>query len=296
MLSASLWRGLLMTVPLVSACNELDPRRIAARRVADTAAAEPAPTEVTEARDSNGNGRTKSEIEAAGFTEIRRILRRLAAAEQTYFAENGTYTDDPSVIGVNPGKNTSIRFLWISREGWAASGTHREVEGKDCVIYVGQGQAPPTTLKYVRSGGEGVPLCDDSSARPRAVAREKPKPRQEPEPEPVDEDTVSVLDVLDPRVVMKVDLRNLIASQESYFANQGVYARRTQTFGLHYLWHRDVRVRILSADDRSWAAEATHARFPGKSCVIWFGPAAQRPATDAQRRQANQSGEPVCDD
>jgi hypothetical protein len=59
---------------------------------------------------------------------------------------------------------------------------------------------------------------------------------------------------------------------------------------------RDVRVKILAADDQSWAAKATHARFPGKSCVIWFGAVAQRPTTDAQRRQENRSGVPVCDD
>jgi hypothetical protein len=95
---------------------------------------------------------------------------------------------------------------------------------------------------------------------------------------------------------MKVDLRNLAHSQETYFAMQGFYARRPQALALQYLWHRDVRIEILTADAQSWAARATHAKFPGKSCVIWFGPVAQRPATEALRRQHTQAAVPVCDD
>ena len=95
---------------------------------------------------------------------------------------------------------------------------------------------------------------------------------------------------------MKVDLRNLVRSQETYFAMQGVYARRTEPLALQYLWHKDVEVKILSADAQSWSARATHARFPGKSCVIWFGSVAQRPMTDHGSRQADRSGVPVCDE
>jgi hypothetical protein len=95
---------------------------------------------------------------------------------------------------------------------------------------------------------------------------------------------------------MKVDLRNLAHSQETYFKMQGSYARRTEGLALQYLWHRDVQIKILAADAQSWAAKATHARFPGKSCVIWFGTVAQRPGTDAQGRVEGRSGVPVCDD
>jgi hypothetical protein len=77
---------------------------------------------------------------------------------------------------------------------------------------------------------------------------------------------------------------------------QGIYARRTQTLALQYLWHRDVKVEILTADAESWAAKATHARFPGKSCVIWVGATPRRPATDKLKRQDSRAGVPVCDD
>ncbi len=89
---------------------------------------------------------------------------------------------------------------------------------------------------------------------------------------------------------MKVDLRNLAHSQETYHAMQGFYARRTPTLALQYLWHRDVKVDILEADAQSWAARARHARHPGKSCVIWFGDVSHRPSTDAQRLQGGEAG------
>lgn len=292
MVRASLWRGWLVAVTLVSpGCSDLNLRRSTEGALADTAP-EPAssPRRSSRIRREKDN-RSKTDVDQSSFADIRRSLRRLVAAEETFFAENGTYTDELSLIGFTPDQNTSVRFLWLSRDGWAASGIHSDIPGKDCVVFVGQAKAPPTTLKYVRSGREGVPVCDDPSVRSKPAA---PAPPTKTRPELVD--TGSALDVLDPRVVMKVDLRNLARSQATYFAMQGIYARRTEGMALQYLWHRDVRVKILAADAESWSAKATHARFPGKSCVVWYGAVAQRPQTDAQQRQANRAGEPVCDD
>jgi hypothetical protein len=291
MFQTSLHRGLLMTVALASAgCSDLIPRRSPDGALADTtpeAASSPKPS--TRPRGQK-DGRPTPVSEEAGFAEIRHTLRRLVAAEETFFAENGVYNDELALIGLTPEKNTTVRFLWLSRDGWAASGMHAGLTGRDCVVFVGQAKAPPTTLKYVRSGKEGVTVCDDSRARPEPPAAPPAKPT------PTVAEAGSALDLLDPKVLMKVDLRNLAHSQETYFAMQGVYARRTEPLALQYLWHRDVRVKILAADEQSWAAKATHARFPGKSCVIWFGAVAQRPATDAQQRQENRAGVPVCDE
>ena len=299
---ASMGRGLLIASVLASsACSDLkDLARVPARAAADTA--EPAELPPLSRRSGRSDSALDPARTASNFSELRRSLRRLVAAEETFFAENGTYSDDLSHIGVKPGPNTRLRFLWISRDGWAASGTHAELPGRDCVIFVGQAQAAPTTLRYVRSGREGVPVCDDPKAppaRPRPSAPATPAPATPapaPKPSPASADTGSALDVLDPRVVMKVDLRNLAHSQETYFKMQGVYARRPQTMALRYLWHRDVQVNILAADGESWVAKATHARFPGKSCVIWFGAVSELPRTDAQQRVERRAGVPVCDD
>jgi hypothetical protein len=289
MCSAPLRRGLLTTLTLVSmACDDLS-----RRGRTETPAAEPASTPAKAARRPlEKAGPATPQTEARGFAEIRRSLRQLVAAEETFFAENGTYTDDLSVIRFTPGKNVTARFLWLSRDGWAASGTHTALPDKDCVIFVGKADSPPTTLKYVRVGRLGVPVCDDEPAAGKPVAAAPASPAPTPPPP----DTVNTLDLLDPRVVMKVDLRNLAHSQETYFEMQGSYARRTQNLALQYLWHRDVRVRILEADAHSWVAKATHAKFPGKSCVIWHGPVSERPKTDAQQKATGRSGVPVCDD
>jgi hypothetical protein len=288
MCSAPLRRGLLTAFALLSiACTDLSLPGRAETPVTDTAST-PAKT-VRRAEEKASP--TSLQRDATSFAEIRRSLRQLVAAEESFFAENGTYTDDLSVVRFTRGKNVAVRFLWLSRDGWAASGTHAALPDKDCVIFVGRAESPPTTLKYVRAGRLGVPVCDDEPAPRKPVATAPASPAPTPPP-----DTVNTLDLLDPRVVMKVDLRNLSHSQETYFQMQGSYARRTQNLALQYLWHRDVRVRILASDRDSWAAKATHARFPGKSCVIWFGAVSLRPVTDAQRRQADQPGVPVCDD
>jgi len=220
-------------------------------------------------------------------------------AEETFFAENGTYTDQLSHVGLKPDSNTTIRFLRISRDGWAATGTHISLPGRNCVIFVGRARRPPTTVKYGRRGREGVPVCDDAQAskpQPSSPAAAEPAGAAKAvEPQPAASDTTNALDLLDPRVVMKVDLRNLAHSQETFFAMQGFYAKRSENLALQYLWHRGVQVKILSADAESWTAKATHPRIRGKSCVIWFGPVAQRPVTDAQRRHETRSGVPVCD-
>ena len=274
---------------VLAACGNLDLPRIAEGARADST---PEPASASNRRSDRREKAISTTAEAASFADIRRALRRLVVAEETFFAENGTYTDELSVIRATPGKNVEIRFLWLSRDGWAASGTHTALPDKDCVIFVGKAESPPTTLKYVRVGRLGVPVCDDRSFPPKPVAT---APRS-PTPAPLPPDTANAMDLLDPLVVMKVDLRNLAHSQETYFEMQGSYARRTETLALQYLWHRDVQVKILSADAQSWAARATHAKHPGKSCVIWFGPVSQRPKTDAQRKGTSRSGVPVCDD
>jgi hypothetical protein len=290
-------RGLLLASVLVSgACSDLkNLARVPARAAADSA--EPADLPPVSRRSGGAEPALDPVSAAANFAKIRSTLRRLVEAEETFFAENGTYSDDLGHIGMRSDPSTRIRFLWISRDGWAASGSHPELPGRDCVVFVGQAQAPPTTLRYVRSGREGVPVCDEARSRaprPQTSTRSSRPPLAEPAPPPAD--TGSALDVLDPRVLMKVDLRNLVHSQETYLKMQGTYARRPETLALQYAWHRHVQVKILSADGESWAARATHERFPGKSCVIWFGPVSQRPRTDAQHRTGDRTGVPVCDD
>jgi hypothetical protein len=238
---------------------------------------------------------------ARRFDAVRRSLRRVVVAQETYYAENGVYTEDLARLGVKPESGTEMRFLWLTRTGWAASGTHPDVPGRDCVIYVGRDHGPPTTLHDVRSGREGTPVCDVLPGARRAsatsaAAAQPTAPQPAAQAAPAVLDTGSALDAVEPTIQMRVDLRNLVRSQDTYFGTQGIYSRRTEPFALQYLWHRGVTITILSANDASWSARATHASRPGKSCVIWLGPVAQRPVTELQRRSPEQPSTPICDD
>jgi len=274
------------------ACDQLLPTRrevVAAPPSVDTAAATTPAPKPKPRRPEPAAGPLGSVDEDEAFNLVRRGLRRLVAAEQGFFAENGAYSEDLDRLRFSPERGTQVRFLWVTREGWAASGTHPAIPGRDCVIFVGRVNAAPTSLKYVRTAREGVPACDVTP----------PPPRRSDAPAPVVSraaDTGSALEAVNAFVQMRVDLRNLVRSQDAYHATQGTYSKRLEPLALQYLWQRGVTVAILNADAYSWAARASHAAEPGKSCVIWFGPVRVRPVTDAQQRSSERAGVPACDD
>ena len=288
---------------LATACDNLQLPAPPARTVATTTDTQPATPKATQPnRSAKPKLKADPALEGTRFEQIRRGLRRLVVAEETYYAENGVYTEDLPRVGIKPDGETQYRFLWVSRMGWAASGTHAGVPGQDCVIYVGRGHGAPTTLRDLRTGAEGVPICDGARPPQRTAAPARTPPPEPtpaaaaPAPEPALPDTGSALDAVQPRIQMRVDLRNLVRSQDTWFAQQGAYSKRTEPFALQYLWHRGVKITMLSATDDAWSARATHTNWPGKSCVIWLGPVSQRPATDVQRRVPDQPAVPVCDD
>jgi hypothetical protein len=308
-IKTTLWWSILL-VSVSSACDQLPGLR-ASGTSADSASGQTRPR-LARPPTSRRSDKEAAVNEAAEFDRIRTGLRRLVVAEETFFAENGTYTDDLERIQFKPAPGSSVRFLWVSGTGWAASGTHEGIVGKDCVIYVGRDRGAPTTLKYVRRGKEGVPVCDAAAAPRPAPRTTSQRPAQPTAPAPGTPtpstppataaggsgrvpDTTSALDAVGPVIALKVDLRNLVRSQQTFFAQQGLYARSTEPFALQYLWHRGVTVTILSADVESWSARATHASWRGKSCVIWFGPVPTRPATAIDKRVADAPGEPACD-
>ena len=286
-------RAALAAVLLLTACDKLLPRPPAVRLptaqevtvAAQTPAQAPVPppaAKTPQAKDSAASA------EAAAFDQIRRSLRRLVAVEQTFYAENGTYTEDSERLRYRPEGRAEVRFLWLTREGWAATGVHPAVPGRDCVIWVGRVNAPPTSLKYIRSGKEGVPTCDVSPAPRRTDAAPVPPTR------PLD--TATALSEVSPSVQMKVDLRNLNRAQEAWLGTQGAFSRTIEPFALQYVWHKGVTINILSADKWSWSARASFAGRPGKTCVLWFGPVPAKPATESNGFVPDRAGVPVCDD
>jgi hypothetical protein len=284
---------LAASVLLLPACDGLLPDR---RQPAfDAAASVDSGRQVEQPKgkrraDSNARRDTTAEpVAASAFDQIRRSLRVLVAAEQGFYAENGTYSGDLDRLPFRPSGESQVKFLWVTRQGWAASGTHPAVPGRDCVVFVGVANAAPTTLRFTRSGREGVVVCDVQPG-PRAAGGSPA-----PSPPPV-ADTSSALDAVNPTVQMRVDLRNLANAQTAYFATQGIYSMRPELLQLQFSWQRGVNVALLNADRTSWSARATHASRPGRSCVVWYGSPSTRPATEAQGRVPDRAGVPACDD
>lgn len=289
---------------LVTACDDLLPGRrqapVAVVTAADSARArKPRPART----DSAAREATGPEAEAA-FREISQTLRRLVAAEQSFFAENGAYSADLGRVGFRPLGASRVEFLWVSKGGWAGRATHPALPGRDCVTFTGAGGPVPATRRLNRSGREGAIVCDFVVPR-QPVARPVPQPQPQPghsapapapAPTPVVVDTTNALDAVNPVVQMRVDLRKLALAQTAYLGTQGTYSRRVETLPLQYGWQRGVSVRLLHADQRSWTARATHKARPGKSCVVWFGKPLRRPATTAQQIVPERSGVPACDD
>jgi hypothetical protein len=283
---------------LVTACDDLFPGRrqtpvaIAASESAPAKTRRPAARPDTAAPEATG-----PEAEAA-FREISQTLRRLVAAEQSFFAETGAYSADLGRVGFRPLGASQVEFLWVTKDGWAARATHPVLPGRDCVTFTGGGGTVPATRRLKRSGGEGVVVCDFVvPAQP--VRRPAPPPgdtTRAPAPAPAVVDTTSALDAVNPLVQMRVDLRKLAHAQVAYFGTQGTYSRRVETLPLQYGWQRGVSVTLIHADQRSWTARATHVARPNKSCVVWFGKPPRRPITAAQQKVPPQSGVPICDD
>jgi hypothetical protein len=285
---------LLAGAVLATACKDLLPER--KPTVSADSAIPPAPAPAPPPQRAPHPSEASVETETKSFDQIRRSLRRLVAEEEGFFAENGVYTADFERLGFRPEGESEVRFVWVKRDGWAASGTHAAIKGKDCVVFVGRPSPAPATQKYRRRGRAGTIICDAQSSPRPPVATAPSSSATSTSPSPALPDTGNVLDVLDPLVVMKVDLRNLVRSQDTYFATQGIYARRTDPLPLQYLWHKGVSIRILSATRDSWSARATHVARPGTSCVIWYGPVSARPETEVSKRVPDRSAVPVCDD
>jgi hypothetical protein len=281
---------------LLTACDDLLPsgRRppAAVVAVADSTPAKRPPT-----TGAAPEALTGPEAEAA-FRDLSQTLRRLVAAEQSFFAENGAYSADLRRVGFRPLGKSELEFLWVTKEGWAARATHPLLPGRDCVTYTGAGGPVPSTRRLGRSGREGVVVCDFvPPAQPvrRSAPASRDTPRA-PAPSPAAVDTTSALDAVDPLVQMKVDLRKLGLAQSAYFGTQGRFSPRLETLPLQFGWQRGVAVSLIHADQYSWAARATHERAPGKSCVIWYGSPPRRPFTAVQQRVPDDPGVPACDD
>ncbi|MHB1096447.1 MAG: hypothetical protein ACYC3F_09750 [Gemmatimonadaceae bacterium] len=107
-------------------------------------------------------------VENQQIAEMKAALRNLVVAEEKHWADHGTYTTDPSVLGLYPApKGTRPAFLaqviFAGSRGWSGIIVHRRM-GKSCVIYVGSPDelpfVPRTERDRLVASNEGEPVCE----------------------------------------------------------------------------------------------------------------------------------------
>src|SRR2546423_12080793 len=84
---------------------------------------------------------------------LKRQLRSLVTAQETYWADHGTYTTDVSALGIYKPRGAATDSVWIQviqagGRSWWGRAIHCGRRGKSCGIYVGQMEdftAPPAT-------------------------------------------------------------------------------------------------------------------------------------------------------
>jgi prepilin-type N-terminal cleavage/methylation domain-containing protein len=93
----------------------------------------------------------------AVITAMKSDLRSLATAEETYFVDNLTYSNDPGELEFGPSPGVMMTIDATS-EGWAASATHPAAAGHRCALAFGDiAPLAPATRS-------GVLECDEGGA------------------------------------------------------------------------------------------------------------------------------------
>jgi hypothetical protein len=95
-------------------------------------------------------------------------LHAIATAEEKYFRDHGTYTQDVATLRrypdctIQPGVEVTVHDA--SAHGWAASGTHAGFPARSCVQwYAKPGQIPVPVTRRDRRRADEVPggvVCD----------------------------------------------------------------------------------------------------------------------------------------
>src|ERR1051326_3625407 len=96
------------------------------------------------------------------------------------------------------------------------------------------------------------------------------------------------------RTKLKSDLRNLVTAQEAYFADHSTYADQIES--LKFRPSSGSQVSLVATQNNAWAAVATDASLPGRSCVIFINLAEKyRPKTLQEKRMgaSNEEGAPI---
>ena len=92
---------------------------------------------------------TKEKAYVAAMTSD---LRNLVTAEESYFADQVSYTTSTTAINFTPSTGVTMTITAATGTGWSATTSHNATT-KTCGIYVGSATAP------ISGQNEGEPKC-----------------------------------------------------------------------------------------------------------------------------------------
>jgi hypothetical protein len=142
---------------------------------------------------------------------------------------------------------------------------------------------PARTIRPVTTGAvfaRAMHLLADATRLVDAARRERDQLQLSPSPEQAAES-------------MRLELKALMSSERTYFAENNRYAG--DLTAVNYQPHPAVALKLLDASDQTWAARATAAALPGKSCVAYLGHPHKEPRTAADRAHPSAEGDIACD-
>ena len=90
--------------------------------------------------------------EKAYVAAMKSDLRNLVTAEESYFADNVTYTTSTTNMNFAPSTGVTVTVGAATGTGWSATAKHNATS-KTCGIYVGSATAP------ISGANEGEPKC-----------------------------------------------------------------------------------------------------------------------------------------
>lgn len=100
-----------------------------------------------------------------------------------------------------------------------------------------------------------------------------------------------------PLVTLRSTLRQLVTSQEQYYADHATYTADLAALKtLGFRAPAKVTLTLLEAKATGWSVSASHADVPGATCVNWVGrPGDVTTPKTALEGRAGREGEPTCD-
>jgi prepilin-type N-terminal cleavage/methylation domain-containing protein len=82
----------------------------------------------------------------ANVATMQTALKNLGQAEETFFAEHGSYSDELDSLNFKPSAEMTLTVVEATNTGWSATITHPQAVPHKCAFYLGSAApVPPAT-------------------------------------------------------------------------------------------------------------------------------------------------------